>query len=81
MFQTTFLSVGLLTWTSQDYTGDKRQFVAIIIMSIIATSFSMFDLWIPRKWLPIYYHIRSVFQVWGLTLLIFGLVEYFLCRQ
>ena len=87
MFQTTFLSVGLilaiplLTWTSQDYKGDKKQFVNIIIMSVVFSSFSMYDLWVSRKWLPLYYHIRSSFQVIGLTLLVFGLIEYFLCRE
>ncbi len=87
MFAANFLTIGLLlalpllNWTCKGYSGDKRLFTLIIVLAITLSIFSMYDIWVPIKWLSVYKHIRSCFQTLSLTLVIFGLVEYFLCRE
>jgi hypothetical protein len=87
MFAANFLTIGLLlalpllNWTSKGYSGDKNLFTLIIVLAITLSIISMYDFWIPKKWLSVYKHYRSCLETLSLTLVIFGLIEYFLCRE
>jgi hypothetical protein len=87
MFAANFLTIGLLlalpllNWTSKGYNGCKKTFTLIIILAITFSILSMYDIWVPKKWLSVYKHGRSCLQTLSLTLVIFGLVEYFLCKE
>ena len=73
--------VKLLNWSSKGYNGDKNLFTLIIVIAITLSIISMYDFWIPKKWLSVYKHYRSCLETLSLTLVIFGLIEYFLCRE
>jgi hypothetical protein len=87
MFAANFLTIGLLlalpllNWTSKGYNGCKKTFTLIIVLALTLSILSMFDVWVPKKWLSVYKHYRSCLETMSLTLVIFGLVEYFLCRE
>ncbi len=87
MFRANFLSVGLLlalpllNWTNKDYNGDRRLFSTIIILALVFSILSLFDIWVSKKWLSLSKHIRTCLQTFSLTLIMFGLVEYFLCKE
>lgn len=87
MFEANFLTIGLLlalpllNWTSKGYEGSKQTFTLIIILAITLSILSMYDIWVSKKWLSVYKHFRSCLQTMSLTLVIFGLIEYFLCRK
>jgi hypothetical protein len=87
MFKANFLAVGiilslpLLNWSNKDYTGDKRLFSSIIIIAISLSILSLIDVWVPERWLSVYKHFRSCLQTMSLTLMIFGLIEYFFCKD
>jgi len=87
MFTANFLTVGLLlalpllNWTSKNYSGSKQTFTLIIVLAITLSILSMYDIWVTKKWLSVYKHARSCLQTLSLTLVIFGLIEYFLCRE
>jgi len=87
MFRANFLSVGLilalplLNWTNKDYNGDRRLFSTIIILALVFSILSLFDIWVSRKWLSVNKHVRTSLQTLSLTLIMFGLIEYFLCKE
>ena len=68
--------IPLLAWTSRDYTGDKKQFIAILVFSIIFILLSIVDAWVRDSWLPYVMHIRSILETIGLVLIIFSLCLY-----
>jgi len=86
MFKISFLSVGvivvipLLSWISKDYNGDIKQFIAIIVLAMVSTLLSLIDVWIPPDSMSVYKHVKSSLQVISITLLIFGLITYFIHR-
>jgi hypothetical protein len=83
VFRVNYLSVGiiivipLLSILNRDYTGDRKQFAGILVLAIIAAMLSMIDIWVNRRTLSIVRHIRSVFQTYALSLLIFALYLYY----
>ena len=68
MFAANFLTIGLLlalpllNWTSKGYNGCKKTFTLIIILAITFSILSMYDIWVPKKWLSVYKHGRSCLQ-------------------
>ena len=87
MFKANFLSIGLLlvlpllTWMNRDYTGDRKQFYAVLIGALIFTLLSLTDVWVRKRWVSLVKHVKSVFQVFSLTLLIFALYLYYINRS
>lgn len=86
MFKTSLLSVGLilalplLGWMSRDYSGDRGHYVSIIILAMVISLLTLIDVWVEKKWLPVYKHYRSCLQTMALTLLIYAVITYYLCR-
>lgn len=74
------LSLALLSWMSRDFTGDKTQFVAVILLAMVFTLFTVIDIWIPRGWLAIHKHARSACQTMAVTLFIFAIATYYYQR-
>lgn len=86
IFENNYLTLGLLialpllTWMGSHYKGDKNKFVSIIIVAIIISILTHVDIWITRKWIPVYKHWVSALQTMSITLFVFALVNYYMCR-
>ena len=78
----TYLSSGLLviaallTWVSKDYTGDREQFVSVMVIGIFLLLLSTIDIWVRDSWVFYLIHIRSVIETMGLVLILFTLHLY-----
>lgn len=87
MFIGKFLTIGLIlakpiiNWSNGDYNKNRESFASIIITAVILIMFSIFDVWIPKKWISVYKHVRSTLQTASLTLFVFGLIEFFSFRN
>lgn len=87
MFQTNMLVLGLLialpilTWIYAKSKHNRSLFVKIIITGVIISILTLYDIWVPHKWLPVLKHINSVFETIALTLFIFALYKYFVERD
>lgn len=83
LFQSNFLSIGLIvvlpliTWVNKDYSGEKKNFTALLILAIVLTMFSVIDFWVPPYYLSLMKHIRSTFQTITIVLLIYCLYTYY----
>lgn len=89
MFKANYLSIGLLvvlpllTWFNNDYKGSgekRRQFMTLIIVALILTMLSLVDVWVPKKWVTLVKHVKSVLQTASLALIIFALYTYYIER-
>lgn len=85
LFQTNFITVGLivilplLTWINKDFTGDRGQFVSVLVLAIILMLLSILDVWVPEGcWLSVARHIRSVLQTMSLILVIWCFYSFYL---
>ncbi len=84
MFQNNYLAVGLvlvvplLSWINEKQVDSerKKKFTNLAILALIFTMLSMVDVWVPKQYLPVTKHVKSVFQTISLTLLIVSLYFY-----
>lgn len=87
IFSIGYLSIALvvvlpiLVWITKDFTGDRDMIMGILLIAIIFTMLSLYDIWVRPKWLTVSRHLKSVFQTLALTLLIFALYAYYLGRN
>lgn len=83
MFKFSSLSVGLLiilpllTFITRDFKGDKRTMIQIVLLAITFGLLSMIDVWVAEKWISVVKHIKSIFQIVSLTLVLFALYLYY----
>jgi len=83
LFQINFISLGLViilpltTWIVSNFTGDKRQFVRILIVSLGLILLALVDVWVKRSWLSTVKHVKSAFQTMALSLLVMCLYLYY----
>lgn len=89
MFKANYLSIGLLvvlpllTWFNNDYKGSnekRREFMTLIIVALVLTMLSLVDVWVPKKWVTLVKHVKSVLQTASLALIIFALYTYYVER-
>ncbi len=82
IFKTNLMSIGLLiivpllSWASSNYEGSLRDFIVIILVSILISMFSMIEAWTNRQWTSVFKHARSGLQTISLTLLIYAIYLY-----
>lgn len=83
MLRVNCLSVGLLivlpllAWMTRGYNGDRKHFLSLIVVAIILSMLSMFDVWVGVGWQSVVIHIKSCLQTMALTLLIYALFIYY----
>jgi len=84
IFRANYLSIGLLivlpllTCINRDYKGDRARFTSILVLAIVITMLSMYDVWTKREWLSLMKHAKSVLQTMSLTLLIYALYMFYI---
>lgn len=72
------IGLPILVWMSDDYGGDKRQFIQSVMIAIVLTLLSSLDLWLSRKWITIWKHTKSILQVIAIILLVMALYIYYI---
>lgn len=84
VFGTNSLALGLLivipllSWVNNDFKGDKKRFVSILVVAVIFSMFSMIDIWTTSRWISIVRHSKSILQTYSLILLIFALYSFYI---
>lgn len=85
MFKSDYLSVGLIiilplvTWLSKNSTVEqKSRFLKIVMLGIILSLVSKFDLWVSVRDNAIVKHIKSAMMTAALTLVVYGLYVFYL---
>ena len=76
-----YLSVGLaiVSFLFSKHVGHSHgPFLKIMIFAFFATIASMYDLWLPEKYMVLFKHGKSVLQTFSLTLVLMGLYSYYL---
>ena len=87
MFKASYLSIGLilalplLAWMNKDFTGDKDHFVSVIFLALAFTILTYIDIWVTRRWLSVFKHIRSGLQTMAVTLFLFAIMTYYMKRN
>ena len=77
------LSVGLLiilpllAFITKDFKGDQQLMIHVVLLAITFSLFAMIDVWVSEKWLTIVHHVRSIFEILSLTLILFALYLYY----
>ena len=80
--ENTFFAIGLvailplITWYSQHYIGDKKRFITLAIMAVFVSMLALFEFCLPRSYICLLEHIRSILQTIGITLLIYVIAEF-----
>lgn len=67
----------LLAFITKDFRGDQVLMIQVVLLAITFSLLSMVDIWIPEKWLSLVQHIKSIFQTFALTLILFSLYLYY----
>lgn len=67
----------LLAFITKDFKGDQTLMIQVVLLAITFSLLSMVDVWIPEKWLSLVQHIKSIFQTFALTLILFSLYLYY----
>jgi hypothetical protein len=86
MFKASYLSIGLilalplLAWMNKDFGGDKDHFATVIFLALGFTILTYIDVWVTRRWLSVFKHIRSGLQTMAVTLFLFAIVTYYMKR-
>ncbi len=84
MFTTNYLSVGLivilplLVWITDKQSKNKSKFIALLVMAIILTLLSMIDIWVSKRELSAYHHVRSMLQTLSIVIIIYALYIFYL---
>ena len=84
MFTTNYLSVGLivilplLVWITDVQSKNKSKFIALLVLAIILTLLSMIDVWVSKREMSVYHHIRSMLQTLSIVIIIYALYIFYL---
>lgn len=84
MFKGNFLYFGfivaviLINWNKDISAEDKHDIFRILVLSLILLMFSMIDVWVSAEEQPIVKHIRTTLHTASLTLLAYGLYEFYI---
>ena len=80
--ENTFFAIGLVailplvTWYSQHYIGDKQRFITLAIMAVFVSMIALYEFCLPRPYICLLEHVRSILQTVGITLLIYVIAEF-----
>lgn len=83
MLKANLLTIGLLValplinWTKETSVENKTLFIKLAATAIILSLITLIDWWVPKKYIYIQKHIKSIFQTFAIVLLIFGLYRFF----
>ena len=84
MFTTNYLSVGLivilplLVWITDGPSKNKSKFIGLLVLAIILTLLSMIDIWVSKRELSVYNHVRSMLQTLSIVVIIYALYIFYL---
>jgi hypothetical protein len=79
LFAINYLSIGvfviipMITWGHDKLGAKGARLMKIATVAMIMAVFSLIDVWHPPAWTSIIKHIRAIFQVISLTLIIYAL--------
>jgi len=80
--ENSFFAIGLvavlplITWYSQYYNEDKQRFITISITAVFVSMLALFEFCLPRKYICLLEHVRSILQTIGIVLLIYVIAEF-----
>lgn len=83
IFEASFLAIGLLVvvplinWMRENYEGDCKEFVALILFAISLTLLSVLDIWFKSELMRLNRHIRLCFETMAVTLFIIILYMFY----
>lgn len=86
LFALSYLTTGviilipLLTWCHDRFEHEQKVMDAMVL-SVILAVMSLIDIWVPVKYISYIKHVRSMFQIASLTLIIYILYYIFLKRK
>lgn len=72
--------IPILTWLSKDISIShdvRTRFMAVIITALVLVIFTLFDIWIPLRWISYTRHGKSILQTMALTLIVMALYMYY----
>lgn len=81
MFDGNFLSFGFLIATiliNWDKTINKIKLFKIMVIALIMLMFSLIDIWVPKKYMIVEKHFRTILQTLSLFILAYILYQYYL---
>lgn len=83
IFSTSFFGIGLIVAISilawiKELDGVTSKSIAVLLLAMIFSLIPHIDLWLPKKWMTVYKHLRSVFQTYSVVLFTFVLLEFIL---
>jgi len=84
MFKGNFLYFGfivaviLINWNKDLSAEEKHDIFRILVLALILLMFSMIDVWVSAEEQPIVKHIRTTLHTASLTLLAYGLYEFYI---
>lgn len=79
--ENTFFAIGLvailpiITWFAQHYHGDKQRFITIAVTAVFVSMIALFEFCLPRSYICLLEHTRSILQTVGISLLIYVIAE------
>lgn len=83
MLKANLLTIGLLValplinWTKETSVENKTLFIQLAVTAIILSLITLIDWWVPKKYIYMQKHIKSILQTFAIVLLIFGLYRFF----
>ena len=69
--------ITLLDKTLKESPGEHKKFMTIVILAMVFTLFSLYDVHAEDKTLYFFNHLRSIFHTYSLTFMILALFMYF----
>lgn len=66
----------LVSWYSQYYTKDKKRFITMAITAVFISMLALFEFCLPRQFVCLLEHVRSILQTMGIVLLIYVMSEF-----
>ena len=86
VFGSSYLSIGMLiiipflAWMDKRPNVNNAIVSEALILAIILSLVSLVEIWVPPKWLSIVRHLKSIFQMAALSLLVFGMYMFYVGR-
>ena len=83
MLKANLLTIGLLValplinWSKETSVENKALFIKLAATAIILSLITLIDFWVPKKYIYLQKHIKSILQTFAIVLLIFGLYRFF----
>jgi hypothetical protein len=63
------ITIPLLSWITKEFNGDKRLATNTLLVGILFSMFSFFDVWVVDESMSVYRHIKSSFQTISIALI------------